>query len=242
MTPRIRVNSLSVGREPRHAEGDENVCRRKATIIASSSIDSTVDFRSFGPVGRSATTAPLGYCLRIDPIAFEERAPFGSLTEDLARMYAREPSLACQRDPVASNMTRPKSVCRRALPLTFCSERSISGHRRHPCERELSRQSDRPMKAIGVHPQLVMRAEIEIRCSHGVSEFRSLVGPPSPNESVELTQIAPRPVKLSLIFINRYFHPDHSSTSQIAQELGITLSRLRPRNSRKLACTLWIQP
>jgi hypothetical protein len=31
------------------------VCRRKATTIASSSIDSTVDVGSLGPVGKSAT-------------------------------------------------------------------------------------------------------------------------------------------------------------------------------------------
>jgi hypothetical protein len=35
------------------------VCFRNATTIASSSIDSTVDLASFGPVGRSATDVRL---------------------------------------------------------------------------------------------------------------------------------------------------------------------------------------
>jgi hypothetical protein len=39
----------------RQSSSGKSVCRRKATTIASSSIASTVDFGSFGPVRRSAT-------------------------------------------------------------------------------------------------------------------------------------------------------------------------------------------
>ena len=39
----------------RQSSSGNRVCRRKATMIASSSIERTVDFGSFGPVGRSAT-------------------------------------------------------------------------------------------------------------------------------------------------------------------------------------------
>src|SRR5215831_5703605 len=39
----------------RQSSSGNSVCRRTATTIASSSIDSTVELGGFGPVGRSAT-------------------------------------------------------------------------------------------------------------------------------------------------------------------------------------------
>src|SRR5947207_11761857 len=39
----------------RQSSSGNSVCRRNATTIASSSIDSTVELGCFGPVGRSAT-------------------------------------------------------------------------------------------------------------------------------------------------------------------------------------------
>ena len=42
------------GRKGKSSSG-KSVCLRKATMIASSSIESTVDFASFGPVFKSAT-------------------------------------------------------------------------------------------------------------------------------------------------------------------------------------------
>ena len=76
-------------------------------MIASSSIDSTVDFGSFGPVGRSATERripPLGHGLLVDPVA-----P-GQGPQALLTMLYRSTDRLCRCGAAVKNLAHTASL------------------------------------------------------------------------------------------------------------------------------------
>ena len=76
-------------------------------MIASSSTDSTVDFGSFGPVGRSATEARflhLATVFWIDPVAFGQRP------QALLTMLYRSTDRLCRRGAAVKNLAHSASL------------------------------------------------------------------------------------------------------------------------------------
>src|SRR5437764_4134668 len=81
------------------------VCRRKATTIASSSIDSTVELGCFGPVGRSATKLRLRHLAAVFGLV-----PWRYGPQTLLTTLYRSTDCLCRNGAAMKNLAQSASL------------------------------------------------------------------------------------------------------------------------------------